>query len=93
MAFEPIQAGTWSDIATGTVGPVTTGMAILLIGVWAVLTYGSFSYNSPLAILSWSLYSVIAILMFIGVVPLEAMWTTAAVTALAIGITGAYDAR
>lgn len=70
----------------------TEGNALLYVGLFIAITLLVVKLRSALAILSWALLGFILILAILEVVADDLYFITMALTILAIGATGAYNA-
>lgn len=76
----------------GLIPEVSTGMSILLLGLFGAVTLLAMKLKSALVLLAWSLAGVMLVLAILQVVPVEVYFMAIALSVLAIGATGAYIA-
>lgn len=79
--------------STGIVPSLTTGEAILYIGLFGIVTMLVMKLNSALSVLAWSLTGVMLVLTMLGQVGAEIYFVALMLTMLSIGATGAYTTR
>lgn len=87
-----IAAITPLALGGGVIPEVTTGMSILLIGLYGAVSLLAMKLDSALALLSWGLAGVMLVLAILGVVPIEVYFLAIALSLLAIASTAAYIA-
>lgn len=80
------------QIGGGLIPETTTGVSILLIGLFGAVTLLAMRLKSALALLAWSLTAVVFVLVILQVLPIEIYLMAIALASLAIGATAAYVA-
>lgn len=89
LAVQPAAAQTFGEEVSSPDG-LSTGLAIILVGILAILVAATLSLNSPVALLAMAASFMILLLVFLGEIGVRAYYLTATLHGLTLAATGVF---